>query len=80
MTESCTNRTKSRLILVNIVQIFSKVIGMAFGISKCPTLIMKRDISKSEGIQLPNDEFIKILKRERDTNTWIYWKMTNLRT
>ena len=37
--------------LVNIVQIFKKVIGMAFGIRKCATLIMKRYIiSKSEGI------------------------------
>ena len=59
--------------LVNIVQIFKKVIGMAFGIRECATLIMKRDIiSKSEGIQLPNDEFIKVLKRERDTKNWVY--------
>ena len=32
---------------------------------------MKRGIiSKSESIQLLNDEFIKILKREKDTNTY----------
>lgn len=43
---------------------------MEFGISKRAALVMKKDIiSKSEGIQLPNDEFIKILKREKDTRT-----------
>ena len=46
--------------LVNTVRIFSEDIRMEFGISKCATLIMKRSIiSKSEGIQLPNDESIK---------------------
>ena len=45
--------------------------GMELGISKCPTLIMKRDIiSKSKDMQLTNDEFIKLrLKRERNTYT-----------
>ena len=44
---------------------------MELGISKCPTLIMKRDIiSKSKDMQLTNDEFIKLrLKRERNTYT-----------
>ena len=33
---------------------------MEFRISKCSTLTMKRGIKlKSEGVQLPNDEFIK---------------------
>ena len=46
--------------LVNTVRIFSEDIGMEFGISKYDTLMIKRGIiSKSEGIQLPNDEFIK---------------------
>ena len=46
--------------LVNTVRIFSEDIRMEFGISKCATRIMKRSIiSKSEGIQLPNDESIK---------------------
>ena len=46
--------------LVNTVRIFSKDIGMEFGISKCAVLIMKRGVlSRSEGIQLPNDELIK---------------------
>ena len=53
--------------LVNTVQIFSEDIGMEFWISKCATLIMKRGIiSKNEGIQLTNDEFIKNMdERER---------------
>ena len=55
--------------LVNTVRISSKDIGMAFGISKCATFIMIRDTISSAGIQLANDEFIKILKRGRDTNT-----------
>ena len=46
--------------LVNTVQIFNKNIRMKFEISKCATSIIKRGItSKSEGIQLLNDEFIK---------------------
>ena len=46
--------------LVNTVQMFSEDIGMESGISKCATLIMKRGtISKSEGIQQPNGEFIR---------------------
>ena len=57
--------------LVNTALIFNEDFGMELGISKCPALIMKRDvISKSKGMQLTNDEFIKlILKRERDTYT-----------
>ena len=46
--------------IVSTVQIFSKDIGMKFGISTCATLIMKRGIIFSkEGIQLPNDEVIR---------------------
>ena len=42
---------------------------------------MKRGIiPKSEDIHLPDDEFKKILKRKRDTNTKVYWKLTDLRT
>ena len=57
--------------LVNTALIFNEDFGMELGISKCPTLIMKRDIiSKSKDMQLTNDEFIKLrLKRERDTYT-----------
>ena len=57
--------------LVNTALIFNEDFGMELGISKCPTLIMKRDIiSKSKDMQLTNDEFIKLrLKRERNTYT-----------
>ena len=56
--------------LVNIVWIFNKNIGIQFGISKYSALTMKRGIiPKSEDIHLPDDEFKKILKRKRDTNT-----------
>ena len=45
--------------LVNKIIIFSKVIGMEFGICKRATSITKRGIiSRSEGLQLPNDEVI----------------------
>ena len=46
--------------VVNTVRIWSQDIGMEFGIGKCAVLIMKRGVfSRSEGIQLPNDEVIK---------------------
>ena len=46
--------------LFNTVRIFSEYIGMEFVISKCATRKIKRGfISKSEGIQFPNDESIK---------------------
>ena len=42
------------------MRIFSEYIGMEFVISKCATRKIKRGfISKSEGIQFPNDESIK---------------------
>ena len=46
--------------LVQTVRIFSKDICMDFGIDKCATLVLKRGIlSKSEGINLPDDKVIK---------------------
>ena len=46
--------------LVSTVRIFSKTIGMEFRICKCATIIMKRFIiSRSESLQLLNDEVIK---------------------
>ena len=42
--------------LINTVQIFSKDIEIQFRISRRATLIIKRgNISRSEGILLPND-------------------------
>ena len=51
--------------LVNTVRIFSKDIGMEFGITKCAMLTMKRGKkSKSEGIELPDGQLIKNLEDE----------------
>ena len=56
--EFCRSAEKDHVI--NTRQIFSKDIDMEFGISKCATLIIKWGIiSRSEGIQLPNDKVIK---------------------
>ena len=50
--------------LVNTVRIFSIDIKQRHW-NKCLAFIMKREIiSKSEGIQLPNDEFIKNINKE----------------
>ena len=47
--------------LFNTVQIFSEYIGMEFVISKCVTRKIKRGfISKSEGIQFPNESIKNI--------------------
>ena len=49
--------------LVNTIRIFSKDIGMEFGISKCAVLIMKRGkICTCEGIVFPDAEIIKGLE------------------
>ena len=49
--------------LVNTVGIFSKDIGMEFGISKCVVLIMKREkVRTCEGIVLPDAQTIKRLE------------------
>ena len=67
--------------LVNIVQTLSKDIGMEFRLSKCETLIMKRGVTlRSEGIQLPTDELRRNIGEGRDTNTQLYWNLTDLRT
>lgn len=45
------------------MRIFSSDIGMKFGIEKCAVLILKRDkITQSEGITLPDDTNIRLLK------------------
>merc|ERR1711965_997033 len=41
--------------LINVVSVFSRDIGMEFGLDKCAVLVMKRDIkARCEGIQLPD--------------------------
>ena len=45
--------------LIQTVRVFSKDIGMQFGIEKCSTLVMKRGKRiKSDGIKMPDDQVI----------------------
>lgn len=63
--------------LVNLVRIFRKDIRMGFSINKCVT---RGIISRSEGIQLPNDE-VKKKKKNEDRGGykyWVYWKLIDL--
>ena len=47
------------------VQIFSKDIGMEFGIKKCGMFVMKKGkIVESDVIQLPDGETIKIAEQD----------------
>ena len=49
--------------LIQTVRVFSKDIGMQFGIEKCSTLVLKRGKRiKSNGIKMPDDKVIKSLK------------------
>ena len=49
--------------LIQTVRVFSKDIGMQFGIEKCSTLVLKRGKRiKSDGIKMPDDKVIKSLK------------------
>ena len=49
--------------LVQTILIFSKDIGMEFGIEKCTMLVIeKRKIVKSVGIELPDRKVIKSLQ------------------
>ena len=51
--------------LIQTVRMFSKDIGMQFGIDKFAVLVMKKgEIMKSDGIQFPNDKVIKSLEGE----------------
>ena len=51
--------------LIQTVRVFSSDIGMEFGIEKCAVVIMKRGkMSNSNGIKLPDDDFIKALNAE----------------
>ena len=49
------------------MRIYSQDVGMEFGIKKCAMLIMKRRKQQMiEGIELPNQEKIRMLK-EKET-------------
>ena len=49
--------------LVQTIHIFSKDIGMEFGIEKCTMLVIeKRKIVKSAGIELPDGKVIKAIQ------------------
>ena len=49
--------------LVQTVRVFSKYIGMEFGIEKCAMIVMEKGkIVKSVGIELPNGKVIKSLQ------------------
>ena len=51
--------------LIQTVRVFSSDFGMEFGIEKCAVVIMKRGkMSNSNGIKLPDDDFIKALNAE----------------
>ena len=48
--------------LIHIVRIYSRDIGMAFGIEKCAMLFMKRGKQQlTDGMELPNQDKIKTL-------------------
>ena len=63
--------------LVQTVRVFSNDIGMQFGLDKCAVLIKKRGkIVKSDGIELPNHEKIRSLRKMIAINTWVYCNQT----
>ena len=52
--------------LVSTVQILSNDIGMEFGIKKCGVLVLERGkVVSSERIEMPNDERIKEVEKNR---------------
>ena len=61
--------------LVNLVRIFRKDIRMGFSINKCVT---RGTISRSEGVQLPNDEVKKNNEDRGGYKYWVYWKLIDL--
>ena len=51
--------------LIQTVRVFSSDIGMDLGFEKCALVVMKRGkMSNSNGIKLPDDDFIKALNAE----------------
>ena len=54
---------KSLDSLIQTVRIFSKDVGMEFGIEKCAMLVLKRgQVATSNGIKLPDESVIKSVK------------------
>ena len=61
--------------LVHTVRIFSKDIGMRFGIDKRAILILKRGVlTRSEAISLLDESIIQALEKWRGTNILAFWK------
>ena len=61
--------------LVHTVRIFSKDIGMRFGIDKRAILILKRGVlTRSEAISLLDESIIQALEKWRGTNILVFWK------
>ena len=76
-TPNC-QKWKELEVLIQIVRIYSQVIGMEFGIEKCTMVIMRsRKRQMMEGKELLNQEKIRTLGKRRLTSTWEYWKWTS---
>ena len=68
---------KSPDSLIQTVRIFSKDIGMEFGIGKYAMLSLKRGNKvASDGIKLPDTTLYKSVKDEKATNIWEFFKQT----
>ena len=58
--------------LVEIVHIYSKDVGMEFGLDKCGMLVIRKGVKvRSVGIELPDGEVIKELDEKRYKNLGI---------
>ena len=56
------NEKKKMEILIHTVRIYSRDIGMGFGIEKCTILVMKSGKGQlTDGMELPNKDKIKML-------------------
>ena len=69
----CSRNEKRLDKLVQTGHVFSKDIGMEFGIEKCAMLVIKKGkIVKSVGIELPDDKVIKSLQ-EGESFQYLYF-------
>ena len=64
--------------LIHTVRIYSRDIGMEFGIEKCPMLVMKSGKRQlTDRMELPNkDKIKKHSQKAKPTNTWAPWRLT----
>ena len=63
--------------LIHTVRIYSRDIGMEFGIEKCAMLVMKSGKRHlTDRMELPNKDKIKTLAENETTNTWASWRLT----